>query len=210
MSEIPKPQKRQPKPRKPISKSKKIDCKTCGTECNSGKRGLCDKCYQKEQLEKEKARVKTAKLKEKKAKIREKKASSISKLTKTLDQVFSKFIRLRDTDERGVGYCIDCGERMEWKNIQCGHFMSRRLLSVRWDEMNCAAQKDGCNMFQQGRQFEFAKGLDARYGDGTADLLLTRSREIKKWTSDELKSLIQHYNEKCKELESRKTFITRD
>lgn len=209
MAEIPKPVKA-PKARKPIPKSKKINCKTCGTECNSGKRNLCDKCYQKEQVEKEKARVKSAKAKEKKAKARERKASSISKLTKTLDQVFSRFIRLRDTDERGVGYCIDCGERMEWKNIQCGHFMSRRHKSTRWDELNCAAQKDSCNMFEQGRQFEFAKGLDGRYGEGTADLLLNRSRQDKKWTSDELKSLIQHYNEKCKELESRKSFFSRD
>lgn len=183
---------------------KTINCKKCDKPCLAGKRGLCDRHYNEEQQAKAKAREKTAKAKEKRAKVREKKASSINTLKTKLDLVFSRFIRLRDTDPNGVAYCIDCGERIEWKNVQCGHFISRRMLSTRWDEQNCAAQMDRCNGFMAGRQFEFGKGLDIKYGEGTADAILIRSREIKKWTAFELKELIDHYSEKVKQLERNK------
>ena len=194
------------KPKKPLPGPKQINCKVCDKPCLAGKRGLCDKHYAEEQIAKAKKRELTAKAKEKRAKIREKKASSVSKLRDTLDQVFSKYIRLRDTDKYGNGYCIDCGERIEWKNVQCGHFISRKMMATRWDEQNCQAQKDGCNMFQQGRQFEFGLGLDNLYGPGTAEQILNRSREIKKWTSFGLKEMIQHYNEKVAELLKTKQF----
>jgi hypothetical protein len=195
-----------PKPKKALPGPKQINCKTCEKSCLAGKRGLCDSCYAKEQQAKAKKREITEKAKVKKTKLREKKANSISKLRDTLDQVFSKYIRLRDTDKHGYGYCIDCRERIEWKNVQCGHFISRQAMATRWDEQNCQAQKDGCNMFKQGRQFEFGIGLDHLYGPGTAEQILTRSREIKKWAAFELKEMIQHYNEKVAELLKSKQF----
>jgi len=191
---------------KSISKSKETTCKECGSPCRTGKRGLCDKHYALYIKTRSKKQEATAKAKEKKAKLRKKKAESVSKLTKKLDTVFSLFIRLRDTDANGIGRCIDCGEIVEWSNLQCGHFASRTKMSTRWDEQNCAGQKDGCNMFQQGRQFEFSIGLDERYGAGTALRLITASREVRKYTSAELLELIEIYRGKVIELAASKAF----
>ena len=195
-----------PKPKKAISRFKEVACKTCGVACKSGKRGLCEKHYNLEQLAKAKAKEKLEKVKIKKKIAREKKADSVSKLRDKLDTVFSKFIRLRDTDKHGVGYCIDCNERVIWKHLQCGHFMSRRIMSTRWDEQNCHAQKDGCNGFEGGRQYEYGRALDVRHGVGTHEAVYMRSRKDKKWTSIELKELIEHYAEKVKELLKDKSF----
>jgi hypothetical protein len=42
-----------------------------------------------------------------------------------LDELLSKYIRLRDSDEYGMVRCISCGKRMHWKESDCGHYVSR-------------------------------------------------------------------------------------
>lgn len=167
-----------------------------------GCKGLCGPHY----MENLKAKALLTKAKEKKAKMRQKRADSFSKLRDTLDQVFSKFIRLRDTDCDGVGFCIDCGERMEWHELDNGHFIGRDRLITRWDEQNCAAQKSSCNRFHSGRQFEFGLALDQRYGPDTAKDILQRSYTIVKYPTIELKEMIAHYEKKVQELLQKKNF----
>jgi len=135
-----------------------------------------------------------------------KKEASAAKLTTVLDLVFSRYIRLRDTDRDGFCHCIDCDERIAWRDIQCGHFMSRTAKSTRWDEQNCAAQKASCNTYGQGRQFEFGKALDVRYGEGTADRLHIKSKQVQKWATWELKEMIEKYQELIKKLSKSKNF----
>ena len=168
-----------------------------------GYRGLCSTHYQAEL----KAKALRAKAKDKRAKIRQKRADSFSKLRDVMDQVFSRFIRLRDTDRHGVGFCIDCGERMEWQDLDNGHFIPRDRLATRWDEVNCAAQKTSCNRFHSGRQFEFALGLDKRYGEGTAKLVLERSYIVTKIPTVELKEMIALCSEKVEKMLKEKDFV---
>jgi hypothetical protein len=51
-------------------------------------------------------------------------------------------------------------------------------LSTRYDEQNCQVQCVGCNMFKFGEQFKFSLALDSKYGKGTAEDLLHKSRQI--------------------------------
>lgn len=191
-----------------MQKSKPTNCKTCTRPCQSGRRGLCDLCYSKEQKEKERANKKAQaeRSKLRKAKAVQKRRESIPVLKKKLDEVFSKFIRLRDTNDEGIGYCVDCGARVTWEHIQCGHFMVRERMSTRWDEQNCAGQRDGCNMEGSGRQYEMGLGLDQRYGKGTADKLVAMSHHTRQWTPPELQELIEQYKIKVNELLQTKTF----
>ena len=56
-----------------------------------------------------------------------------SKLVKKLDVVFSQYIRLSNADNNGYCNCVTCNKTFFWKEIQAGHFMSRKHYSIRWD-----------------------------------------------------------------------------
>lgn len=86
-----------------------------------------------------------------------------SKLTKKLDKVFSKFIRLSQADSEGNVVCCTCGVTKHWKKIQCGHYQSRRKYATRWSIYNCAPQCMKCNIFSQGEQVKFKYYIDRTY-----------------------------------------------
>ena len=92
-------------------------------------------------------------------------------IIKKLDKVFSQFIRRRFAVNE-IGKCITCGKQAHWKELQAGHFMSRKHYSTRWDEINCQVQCAGCNVFKYGEQYKFSVNLDAKYGQGIAQLVL--------------------------------------
>ena len=116
-----------------------------------------------------------------------------------LDDAFSLFIRHRDTVD-GIGFCATCNKPLTIKTGQCGHFISRRHLSTRWDEKNCAIQCVSCNIFNQGKQFEFSMYIEKKHGKGTCDLLTVKSRLIKKPSQFEIDTLRNHYLELVKKM----------
>lgn len=117
-----------------------------------------------------------------------------------LDTVFADYIRQRD-GVNGKGQCISCGEIFPIKDLDAGHFRSRRSNSTRYDERNVALQCRRCNRFNSGESYQFGLALDEKYGEGTALELLKKSHEIKKFTVDELKDLFQYYQERLKGVE---------
>ena len=131
------------------------------------------------------------------------KKPTVAKLKKKLDSVFSKYIRARDcirtTGSLEYGVCCTCGETKEYSKLQCGHFASRRYNSTRFDETNTAAQCIICNMYDQGRQYEFGKYIDARYGQGYAELIMEKSRNLKQFKVFEIQEIIDTYTERLKE-----------
>ena len=122
-----------------------------------------------------------------------KKKPKRSLLVKKLDAAFSQYIRLRGADEFGFGNCWTCGKRNHWKENQAGHFQSRRHYSTRWDETNVQIQCASCNIFKSGEQFLFGKYLDERIGDGTSEELYYKSKEIVKFSDDDLTELTTYY-----------------
>lgn len=123
-----------------------------------------------------------------------------STLIKKADAIFSQYIRKRYADNNGIAECFTCGKKDHWKSLQCGHFMSRKHYSTRWDEKNCQVQCAGCNVFRWGEQFKFGRNLDIKLGKGTADSLEQKSRQILKYNNIELIELIEHYKKKVAEL----------
>lgn len=119
-----------------------------------------------------------------------------SKLVKKLDVLFSQYIRLSNADSRGYCTCVTCSRKFHWKNIQAGHFMSRRHYSTRWDENNVKPQCPKCNVFSQGEQYKFSKYL----GDKLSEELLAKSKEITKFTTVDIENMIEYYSKKLKPL----------
>ena len=88
-------------------------------------------------------------------------------IIKKLDKVFSQFIRRRFAVNE-IAKCVTCGKQAHWKELQAGHFMSRKHYSTRWDEINVQTQCSGCNVFRYGEQFKFGMYLEQAYGNGVA------------------------------------------
>ena len=121
-----------------------------------------------------------------------------SKLVKKLDVVFSQYIRVKDADRNGMVKCVTCSKVGHWKTggMQCGHFISRKHYSTRWDERNVGVQCGGCNIYKSGNVYLFSKYL----GENLSEELYQKSLVITKFTSDELQDMIDHYSNKLKKI----------
>lgn len=120
-------------------------------------------------------------------------------LVKELDEIFSKFVRLRNAKD-GIVACFTCGKRNQWKKMQCGHYHSRRFYSTRWDEINCQVQCVDCNILHEGNKPVFAIELKKKYGEQILDFLNLKRNNRWKIDTGELKLLITYYSEKVKQL----------
>jgi 5-methylcytosine-specific restriction endonuclease McrA len=116
-------------------------------------------------------------------------------IVKKLDSIFSIYIRRRYA-KNNITECVTCGKQDHWKNLQAGHFMSRKHYSTRWDEDNVEVQCMGCNVYRYGEQYLFAKYL----GEEKSNELLIKSRQIQKFTDIELLELIEFYKHKVDNL----------
>ena len=116
-----------------------------------------------------------------------KKPSRKTIITK-LDKVFSEYIRRRYA-KNNISECVTCGKQDHWKNLQAGHFMSRKHYATRWDDENVQVQCMACNVYRYGEQYLFAKYL----GDDKADELLAKSRVMVKIKDWELEEMIEKY-----------------
>ena len=131
----------------------------------------------------------------------EKAGMSKQKLIKELDAWFSRYIRLKYSDSRGYCRCISCGKVYFWKEIQNGHYMSRRYMSTRFSEDNCRPQGVECNIFNQGAIQMYRRALIKEIGEQRVDLIEVRARqENKNWSLFELKQLIEYYKKEVEKL----------
>ena len=120
-----------------------------------------------------------------------------SKSQTKADKYFSLFIRKRDSIN-GLARCITCGKLVS--DPDCGHFISRRFQSTRYDEKNAHAQCKKCNRFQNGNQYEHGKAIDRKYGEGTADKLLQKSKMQCIRKAHDFEHIAKTYREKLKEI----------
>lgn len=74
------------------------------------------------------------------------KKKSTATLIRKLDEVFSMYIRLRDS--QAFGYrafrCISCGQVKPFDQMDCGHFIGRTHMATRFDEENCHGECRNC------------------------------------------------------------------
>lgn len=125
-------------------------------------------------------------------------------LMKTLDNVFSQFIRLRDSDSNGYCRCITCDKLIYWKELDCGHFVTRDKKIVRYDERNCHAQCKYCNNYHKGEQALHAIKINDIYGPGTAEKLIEMGRIKTKLSEEYLLFNIAKYRDKIKIMKNSK------
>jgi hypothetical protein len=105
-----------------------------------------------------------------------------------LDTVFSQYIRRKDAIDE-IAECITCGKKDHYKKLQCGHFMSRRHYSTRWEENNVGVQCYGCNISRHGEQYKFSLYL----GNNLSEEMNIKSKQIVKFADVDLIDMIEYY-----------------
>ena len=117
-----------------------------------------------------------------------KKLKSISFLKRKADKLFSLYIRRRD----GL-YCYTCNKSLTWQNSDCGHYVSRNWLALRYDQINCHCQCKGCNIFKKGNLTVYAVNLENQYGQTVLHDLERDKRKNMGDTREFLMKIIKNY-----------------
>lgn len=128
----------------------------------------------------------------------------LSTLKSKLDRVFSEFIRLRDSNDKGYVKCVSCGKIQQWKDVDCGHFVNRSHMSLRYNEKNCNAQCRTCNRFDEGNNIGYTKGIIKKYGTNVLDEFDVLKHQVTSLSVFEYEIMIKHYQEKVNELKKEK------
>ena len=119
------------------------------------------------------------------------------------DEAFSKFIRTRDSQpyEGRAFRCISCNRVLPIEQSDCGHYVNRSHMSVRFNEKNCNAQCRHCNRFMEGNIQDYRKGLIAKIGLQQVELIESMKHVTNKITTFELEILAKHYKEETKKFD---------
>lgn len=64
--------------------------------------------------------------------------------------------------------------------MQCGHFVPRQYLAVRYSEINCHTQCYACNMLHNGQPSRFALNRERDYGRGIVKKLEAQRQVVTK------------------------------
>jgi len=121
---------------------------------------------------------------------------TLSDYLKLTQQIFNKYIRLRDKHE----LCISCQKPPKKQNA--GHYFSSGGHSnVRFDEDNVHLQCEHCNTFLSGNLLNYQIEIEKRIGAKKLIELQAKAQVVKKWSIDELKEIMVIYKKKIKEIE---------
>jgi hypothetical protein len=121
---------------------------------------------------------------------------TIQDYVKLAQQVFNKYIRLRDAGN----VCISCQKKPLKTNA--GHFYNaNNHWSVRFDERNVHLQCEHCNTYLSGNLIYYRENLLKKIGIEEFENLSDEAMKTRKFTIEELKEIISTYKKKIKELE---------
>lgn len=125
------------------------------------------------------------------------KSKTYRQLIKEADKYYSLMIR-KENEKDGKVQCYTCWDWKLLKEIQCGHYISRRILSTRFYKKNTKPQCVRCNVFMEGNKPVFALRLKKEYGDGILEELDQLSRILVKYTREKLTWMIDRFKKETK------------
>lgn len=121
--------------------------------------------------------------------------------------MFSLYIRLRDSDENGVCRCFTCGNFRHYTKLDCGHGIPRQHKATKYHSWNNHAQCKHCNGFEGGMREAYKLEMDKRYGAGTWDKLLILSRTTVKLGPFEFKTMYEYFKSEVEKLKKLKGIV---
>lgn len=127
------------------------------------------------------------------------KKKSIKWLIKELDRIFSLYIRYRGSKD-GINTCFTCNKPFPIKELQDGHYESRRHKSLKYHEYNNHPQCYHCNITLKGNYTVYALKMIDKYGKEFVDMLSVMKHNTVKWTAFEYQLMIKEYTDKLNKL----------
>lgn len=122
--------------------------------------------------------------------------SDINLLKRKAQKACNDYIRLRDKDLP----CISCGYAGNERQWHAGHFKSRGGNSaLMYDENNIHKTCIQCNVFKAGNLVPYRKNLIKKIGIDEVNKL-EETNQIKKWSIEEIKEIINYYKLKIKNI----------
>ena len=123
-----------------------------------------------------------------------------------LDNLASRYIRMKYADSNSQVNCYTCNWEGHWKLSDCGHFVSRKNYAVRWDVRNLKVQCISCNREKGGNLAVYAEKLENE-SPGITSELTDISRFVHKVDRQELREMIIDFRYKIKAMGNK--FITK-
>jgi len=144
----------------------------------------------------------------KRSPLKKKSKSKISTLTRKLDAVFSKIMRLIYAEKQkapGGVRCYTCRQVFPLDKMHVSHYVSRSHNSLRWEQRNVRLCCIGCNVWKHGNLGEYATHLIEEKGMPELYWLKIERNKIKTVKVKDLEAMIAGYE---KELEVREKLCT--
>lgn len=118
-------------------------------------------------------------------------------LIKECDRITSIYVRKKAMDEKGIILCFTCNKEMDFYEAQCGHFIPRANLFLRFDLRNLRPQCANCNGYKRGNMAKYRELLNLEH-PGLADILSEESYLVQKLSRQDVKNYINEYSSKLK------------
>jgi hypothetical protein len=167
-------------------------CKKCGENFTpfSTLDKHCYVCKKTEQALKNLAKIKKEKVKKQKEDL-----LTTSDYLKLAQQVFNKWVNIRDKDLP----CVSCGKVISGR-VNASHFYNaNNHHNLRFHEDNVHSSCITCNQYLSGNLLEYRSRLIEKIGEERFKYLEENRSIVRKWTKDELKELIALYKKKIKD-----------
>ena len=124
----------------------------------------------------------------------------MKKLKELLDDIFSQYIRLRDSNSDGIGKCISCNKPVHWTQADNGHYINRQHMNTRYAHENCNLQCRTCNRTLSGNIDEYKIGLIKKYGIGIHNKLNQAKHQALHLNSVDYREKIMYYKSLVKKM----------
>lgn len=188
-----------------IPRTKQGDCSdpVCGAKNTAvvkvGKELFCIKCRQKQKANKQISQSQKKAFSRKIYKVANTIQNSEEKerayLIMDLDDVVSKYVRIKNANAEGIITCFTCAKTGDWTTFDCGHYISRSFMKLRWDLRNLNPQCVSCNRHLDGNLDAYAEAINS-VNPGLVETLIEESRAPHKWTRQDLKEMLIDYRHK--------------
>lgn len=170
--------------------SKKKICSSCKTPQYIFSRGRCKNCTQREDF-------KPLKKISDKRYAKEFAEESWVNLRDELDMLQSLYVRIKDSNSKGISECYTCGLKAHYKKLQNGHVISRSEMGTRFLIENQRPQCSSCNSKHEIEPEIFRSKLEAETS-GILAYLDDIARQVNKLTVSDLKEMVIEYREKVR------------
>ena len=117
--------------------------------------------------------------------------------------LIQKLVRMKASDDAGFCQCVTCGVVKHYKEMQGGHYISRKYNATALLEENIHVQCASCNCFKNGNMDAYALYMLDMYGREFLDELNQLKHSVRKYTTAELKEIQADLRQQIKEQEAR-------